>query len=142
MNTILESFDAWARSNYSPSLVAAIVGYLSLEALNFQVPVWLELTVLLAGKRNILFLLSLGCFKRIPYPGWGKQKTFNFSQFWRLGNPRRRHQHIQHLVRDCFLIHRHYLFNVSSLSGRDKEALQVLTYKGTYSIQEGSALMT
>ena len=45
------------KSNESPSLVAAIIGSQSLQALTFRVPAWPELTMLLAGKWNILFLV-------------------------------------------------------------------------------------
>ena len=56
-----------------------------------------------------LLIGSLSPFRlpyRIPQPRWFINNR-NFSQFWRQGHLRSRHQHIQCLVRTSFLTDRH-----------------------------------
>ena len=59
---------------------------------------------------SVSILVILSCCNKNTTDWVTSTKSTYFSQFWRLGNPRSRHQQIRCLVRACFLVHSQAVF--------------------------------
>lgn len=86
-------------------------------------------------------LVPSGCCNKLPHTGWFINSR-NFSQLWRLANPRSSNPQIWLPLRTHFLVHSHCLLIVSSHGRRADLALWCLIYKGSNPIHEASTFLT